>query len=145
MIAARSLRGPPPSGCIFIVISRRAFREWNAVERRDERPGVTVPRGGPSHHAILIGFSIAIEQRLAPDSLRSPRVRPASFLRPAQAFLGGRTRHPVGRPDRDGPCFDLFFAEKASLTHRQSRQGDRERQQVEKLPVFLLKIAACVR
>ena len=109
MIAARSRRGLP-SGCVVIVISRRAFREGLPKRGGASGRGASLPRPPVSPRD---SYRLPDRDRTAPRGgfAAECEARSATFLRPAQAFLGGRSRHPVGRPDRDRPGLDLLLAE----------------------------------
>ena len=109
-------RGSNPAGSAAAGLRRHGHLE-EGLSQVDYRYWVVASGQDPSalrrppRHANLIGFPTAIEQRPECDSAGPPRRRPATFLRPAQAFLGDAPRHPVGRPDGDRPRLDLIFAE----------------------------------
>src|SRR4051812_32932534 len=100
MIAARSRRISPPPGCVVIVISRRAFREWVADSRRGEWPGSQSPAAVPSPRDF---YRLLTRVRTASrdDSNGPPRAPSATLSRPAQALLGDVACHPVGSADGD--------------------------------------------
>ena len=99
-----------------------------AVEGRGGRPGSQSPAAARLATRFLSASRPRSNSAPGDDSDRRREARPATFLRPAQAFLGGRSRHPVGRPDRDRPRLDLLLAEEPRLrSSAVPAEADRQR------------------
>jgi len=72
---------------------------------------------------------------------QAPETRPATLLRPAQAFFRDCAGNSIRGPDRDPAGLDLLFAKQTSFAGRETGQGKGQRQQVQELSILLLQFS----